>query len=184
MTALPEKSQQIIQAHAGLIHRVVIACHNRSQVPDLEQVLQIASDNGWAELVKSIRRVLNGRRDAGVFVGLDEDDQVVVEAILRGIQDPNSLPDLNAKPDPTLAAPGLASMIFEAGRGNTQALQVLGGMAQQMSAAGGDMARLAAIMRPLVNGERDPDRLCKGMSSAGETLVLSILRELGRLQPQ
>ena len=42
------------------------------------------------------------------------------------------------------------------------------------------MSRVAAVIRPLINGERDPDRLCKGMSTQGEQLVLDILRELGQ----
>jgi hypothetical protein len=50
-----------------------------------------------------------------------------------------------------------------------------------MSSAGGQMARLAAVIRPLINGERDPDRLCKGMDGATERLVVGILDELGRL---
>ncbi|MEW5791897.1 MAG: hypothetical protein AB1790_10550 [Pseudomonadota bacterium] len=182
MSQLPDKTQQIVQAHAALIHRVVLACHNRAQVPDLDQVLKIAADNGWTELVAAIRLILAGRRDPGVLTGLDEEDGVVAQAILRGLQDPSTLPDPNVKPDPTLAAPGLAAMIHQSGRGNTQVLQILAGMAEQMSRAGGDMARLAAAIRPLVNGERDPEKLCKGMGVQGEGLVLSILAELGKLE--
>ena len=51
-------------------------------------------------------------------------------------------------------------------------------MAEQMSGAGGDMARLAAIMRRLVNGERDADLLTRGMEAQGKGLVMSILKEL------
>jgi len=72
-------------------------------------------------------------------------------------------------------------MIDAAGRGDTQALQLLANMAQMMSKAGGDMTRLAGAIRPMLNGERDPERLCKGMSSKGEQLVLGILAELARL---
>ena len=45
----------------------------------------------------------------------------------------------------------------------------------------GDMARLAGILRPLVQGERDADRLTDGMGPDGEKLVLLILQELARL---
>ena len=47
MSRLPEKSEQILQAHAGLVHRVVMACQNRDRVPDLEQVLELSEKNGW-----------------------------------------------------------------------------------------------------------------------------------------
>ena len=53
MAALPEKDQQIIDAHTGLIHRVVIGCRNRDMVPDLEDILnQLGSEeekqDGWS----------------------------------------------------------------------------------------------------------------------------------------
>jgi hypothetical protein len=50
-----------------------------------------------------------------------------------------------------------------------------------MSRVGGSMARLAGVVRPLINGERDPDRLCRGMDGQTQQLVLDILTELGRL---
>jgi len=39
-----------------------------------------------------------------------------------------------------------------------------------------------ADIRPLIDGERDANRLCQGMDAQGERLVLSILEELGRLE--
>ena len=181
MATLPPKQQQIIQAHAALIHRVVMACGNRALLPELEPILEMSEKNGWATLVAVIRQVINGKRDTSVLLGLDEEDSVIVEAILRGIQDPSTLPDPNAKPDGGLAAPGLASMINAAGRGNPEALHLLASMAEQMVRAGGDMAKLGGMMRQLVNGERDADKLAKGMSAQGKQLVYSILTELGKL---
>jgi len=43
------------------------------------------------------------------------------------------------------------------------------------------MAKLGATMRKFVDGERDPDKLAKGMSVQGQELVYSILNELGKL---
>lgn len=181
MPEMPDKHKQIIQAHTALIHRVVAACGSASLAADLEPILNTSEANGWGALVGAIRLILSGRRDAAVLAGLDEEDTVVAEAILRGIQDPKTLPDPQAKPDPSLAAPGLAAMIDAAARGNTQALEMLGAMAQQMSRAGGDMARLAALIRPLVNGEREAEKLLRGMGPQGRSLVLGILGELGKL---
>ena len=73
-------------------------------------------------------------------------------------------------------------MIHAAATGNSQALMLVSNMAEQMSTVGGSMSRLAAIIRPLINGERDPDRLCAGMDAEGEQLVLQILSELGQLE--
>jgi len=182
MPELPDKTQQIIEAHANLIHRVVMACHNRELVREIEPVLKMSAENGWTELVAAIRQVLSGRRDVGVLQGLDEEDTVIVEAILRGIQNPSTLPDPSAKPDPAMAAPGLASMIRAAASGDHEALLLVAHMADQMSKVGGDMARIAAVIRPLINGERDADKLCKGMSAHAKQLVLLILEELAKAQ--
>lgn len=182
MPSLPEKTEQIVQAHAGLIHRVVIACQNRALVPDLDDILKQAADNGWTDLVAAIRKVLAGQREVGAFRHLDEEDFTIVESILRGIQNPATLPDLSQQFDANMAAPGLASLIHAARGGSLEALQLIADMATQMLQAGGDMARLAGIIRPLVTGERDADKLCEGMGDQGQQLVLGILRELAKLE--
>jgi hypothetical protein len=182
MAELPARQQQIVQAHAPLIVAVVKATQNRDGLPELEDALRVTEQNGWTELVAAIRRILNGSRDRSVFAGLDEEDTVIIEAILRGIQDPHSLPDPNAQADPTLAAPGLASMIHAAAKGDVQALSLLANMAEQMTRVGGDMARLGGLMRRLVDGERNADVLCRSMGPQGESLVLSVLEELGKLE--
>ena len=182
MTKLLEKEEQVRQAHAGLIHRVVIATQNPSAVPDLDRLLKEAVDNGWSDLVAAIRRILKGSRDTALLRGLAEPDRVIICSILEGIQNPDTLPRLDAPIDGAMAAPGLAAILHGARTGNHEALQLLGTMAHQMMQAGGDMARLAAIMRPLVLGERDPNKLCEGMSDKGETLVNNILAELRKLE--
>lgn len=182
MGTLPDKTQQIVLAHAGLIRAVVIACQNRERRAELDPLLEAAHQNGWVGLAAAIRRVLAGTHDNSIFIGLDEEDRIILEAILRGLQDPTSLPDPQARPDPTLAAPGLAAIIHAAAGGDMAALQLLGDMGTQMLNAGGDMARLSAILRRLVDNERDPDLLCRGMSPRGVQLVLSLLEELAHLR--
>lgn len=182
MNSLPEKARQITLAHAGLIHAVVLACQNRDRRAELESLLAAASASGWNTLVTAIRRLLDGVRDIRILAGLDEEDRVIVEAMLRGLQDPATLPDPQARPDPGMAAPGLAGMIHAAASGDVAALQLLGDMATQMLRAGGDMARLSGILRRLMDGERDPDVLCRGMSPRATELVISLIQELARLR--
>ena len=182
MSLLPDKAQQIVLAHTGLIHAVVVTCQNRDRLIELEPLLEAASANGWTALVTSIRRILGGARDAQVLAGLDEEDRVIVEAILRGLQNPASLPDPQTRPDPGMAAPGLAGMIHAAASGDVAALQLLGDMSTQMLRAGGDMARLSGMLRRLIDGERDPDVLCREMSPRGSQLVHSLIEELARLR--
>jgi hypothetical protein len=178
---LAEQKKQIVQFHAVFINNVVMACHSRDLLPQLEEMLQQTAQNGWDTLVATIRLIINGQRDVSVLQGLDDEDSAIAEAILLGIQDPATLPDANEKPDPALAAPGLAAMVNSAARGNVQALKTLSLMAEQMVRAGGDMAKLGAVMGRLVNGERDADKLTQGMNVQGQELVYSILTELGKL---
>jgi len=178
MPTLPAKDQQILAAHAGLVHAVVKTCHNRDLLPQLEQVLKLSEENGWNRLVASIRRILGGQRDISVLQDLDDEDRVITEAILRGLQNPESLPDLDAAPDPEHAAPGLASMVAAARRGNVEALRALADMATQMRDAGGDMARLASALSQMEQGEDDVEKLSRGMSPAGVKLVETIIEEL------
>jgi hypothetical protein len=92
MERFPDRATQIRTTHAGLIHRVVQACHQPASVPELEQILQVSAQNGWTQLVSAIRQLLAGHRDETVLAGLDEEDRVIVEAILQGLQNPATLP--------------------------------------------------------------------------------------------
>ena len=183
MSNLPDRKEQVIQVHASLINMVVQTHLNPQLRPQLSEVLKTSAQNGWQNLVLRIYKILEGERSEALLKDLDEEDAIIIEAILNGIQNPATLPDPSAKPaNPTMAAPGIAHMVNEASRGNTQALTLLSKMAEQMSQAGGDMSILAAIMKKLIDGERDPEILSKGMGAQGESLVSSILEELGKLQ--
>jgi hypothetical protein len=193
MTNIPDKKEQILQSHSGLIHRVVMHCNNPGSVPDMEQVLQQAEQNDWKQLVVVIRDIMSGNRDESLLPGLDEEDRVIIESILRGLQEPGTLPDLNTDFDSSMAAPGIAGLIHASRSGNAQALQIIASMAKQMLQAGGDMGILAGRIRPLVEGERDADKplvegerdadkLGENMSGKGQQLMLDILEELLKLE--
>ena len=184
MTPLPSAVEQVLSVHAAFIHTVVNALRDRSQIAGLHEQLKSAEEAGWARLTAALRQVIDGRRDPSLFLGLDEEDRIILDAILRGIDNPATLPSQTSIPDGSSAAPGLASLIDASARGDTQAMGVLANMAEQMLKAGGDMARLGGIMRRLVNGERDVEQLARGMSALGRGLLISILDELARLRPQ
>lgn len=176
--------EQVLTLHAPFIHAVVNALRDRSLLPQLMQTLDAAEQQGWPRLVAALRQIVNGQRGEVVKLGLDAEDRVIVDAVLRGLDSPASLPPLDAKPEASAAAPGLASLILAARRGDAQALAALANMAEQMLRAGGDMARLGGIMRRLVNGENDADALCKGMGPLGRQLVLGILDAIGKASLQ
>ena len=182
MNETPDTTEQILMSHTGLIHRVVMHCQNPGTVPDLEQVLQQAEENDWAQLVTVIRSIMSGSREESILLGLDEEDRVIADSILKGIQDPSTLPALEADFDSTMAAPGIAGLVHASRSGNAQALQIIADMAKQMLAAGGDMGILAGRIRPLVEGERDADKLTEKMSGKGQKLMLEIIEELLKLE--
>lgn len=182
MPRLPDAAEQVLQLHAQFIHAVVGALRDRTQLPQLQEHLKAAEDAGWHKLVAAIRHVIDGRRDASVKLGLDEEDRILIDAILRGIDNPATLPPIQP-PDGSAAAPGLAAMIHAAGSGDAKAFAALANMAEQMMKAGGDMARLGGMMRRLVNGERDAEKLSKGMGALGRELVINLLEELAKLRP-
>lgn len=179
---MDSRKQQVRQAHAAFICQVVEFIQQPDARPKLEELLRQAEQNGWQALVGALRQVANGVRQAALLRELDEEDQVIAEAVLQGLQDPASLPDPSKKPDPALAAPGLAGMIHAAATGNVQALTLISQMAEQMSKAGGDMARIAGAIRPMISGERDPDILGKSMDLRGQQLLHNILEELAKLE--
>ena len=181
MAQLPDAVEQVLRLHAQFIHAVVNALRDRSQLPQMQEQLKAAEQAGWGRLVAAIRHILAGRRGDDIKLGLDEEDRILVDAILRGLDNPATLPPIQ-QPDGGAAAPGLAAMIHAAGRGDAKAFAALANMAEQMMKAGGDMARLGGSMRRLIDGERDADKLAKGMGPLGRELLTSLLEELARLR--
>lgn len=182
MSDFPDRHEQIRLVHAEFIRQVAQTCGNAERRAEFDALLASAEQSGWGVLVATLKRIAAGERGPEVLRGLDEEDQIIADAILRGMQDPSTLPDPTQRQDPAMAAPGLAHMIHAARTGNPQALALIGNMAEQMSTVGGQMARLAGVIRPMIQGERDADRLTRGMDSQGERLVLEILSELGKLE--
>jgi len=181
MSDFPDKQSQTLKVHASFIRTVVFAISDESQHPMLEQHLQTGARNGWQELIKVIRKIKSGQRNMS-FTHLDDEDQIIADAILKGIQNPNTLPEIPTEAESSNAAPGLAAMIHEASCGDTAALQALGTMAEQMSAAGGSMARVGASFKILIDGERDIDKLSDKLDDKGLELIKSIVNELNRRQ--
>ena len=179
--ATPEKTEQILQTHASLILAVVQTIHNPELKPQLDMVLQQSAQNGWQDLVNTINKIVAGSREQSLVNGLDEEDAVIVDSILRGLQDPSTLPSSEQTGDASKAAPMIARLINEARRGDHNALSMLGTMAEQMSRAGGDMASLSAVIKDMIDGERSIDKLCTRMGAQGESLITQIVGELGKL---
>lgn len=178
---ITEKQEQVLQTHAGLIISVVQCTQNPEMRQQLDVALQRSAQNGWENLVAAINKILNGNRDEAILNNLDDEDYVIAQAILKGIQDPSTLPKQDEQANAAMAAPMLAKLISEASRGDHNAVIMLGGMADQMNAAGGDMASVGAILKTMIDGERNVDKLCTRVGQQGESLVVAILDELSKL---
>ncbi len=174
---LPSHHEQIVTAHAQFICTIVQCANNDGRRKEYEDTIKMAEQSGWQALAKAIRLIVAGNRDLSLIQGLDEEDKVVAEAIMRGMQDPRTLPNPHVKPNPTLAAPGLATMIQMAAT-DPNGLILIGNMADQMLKAGGSMGQLSGVLRPLIDGERDEDKLCAGKDEATQKLILDIIAEL------
>jgi len=85
MAQLPPAVEQVLRVHAAFIHTVVNALRDRSQLPELMKQLDAAEQAGWARLVGALRHVIDGRRDPSIKLGLDEEDGILLDAILRGL---------------------------------------------------------------------------------------------------
>jgi len=177
----PDKQEQILQTHAGLIVAVVQTIQNPELKPQMDHVLKQSEQNGWVKLVTVIRKIIAGSRDNGLLAGQDDEDRVIIDAILKGIQDPTTLPKPEQQADATSAAPMLAKLINDAGRGDHDAVIMLGGLAEQMSNAGGDLSNLSAVMKSMIDGERNIDKLTSRMGPQGESLITAIISELNQL---
>ena len=176
----PDKLEQILQTHAGLIVAVVQTIHNPELRPQLDHVLKQSEQNGWGGLVAVIRKIVAGSRDNSLVAGQDDEDRVILDAILKGIQDPTTLPKPEQQGDASSAAPMLAQLINDASRGNHDAVIMLGGLAEQMSNAGGDLSNLSAVIKNMIDGERSIDKLCSRMGPQGESLITAIISERGK----
>jgi hypothetical protein len=180
----PETSEQILQSNSGLIHRVVMHCNDPGSVPDLSQTLDQAEENGWDQLVAIIRNIMSGQREDAIPPELDGESRVVAEAILEGLHDPSTLPDMQTDLDSPMAGRGIAGLLHASRNGSGQAQRIITGVAKQMQEAGGDMDILAHRIQELLEGEQDMGRLTRDMGEKGQMMMFEIIGELSRLKEE
>jgi len=178
MAKLPEKIKQIALVHAQLINSVVMACQNKELLNFLEPELIKAEQNGWIELVKRIRKILNGNRKSKLLIGLDEEDAGIILAILVGLQNPSELPKLNQVNKAQYAPDAISKLIKAYQANDAQAKQLLDQMLTQMKSTDGDMQSMAIIIEKLSQKDMDIDLIKREMSEQGRKLVDDLLEQL------
>ncbi|BAY28322.1 TPR domain protein [Nostoc carneum NIES-2107] len=84
-----------LRKYGRLIAAVIAAVNDAKVRQQLELVLEKMVKRGWGNLVAAIRLVLNGERDEDVLCeSLDLDTSMIINAILRGIANPDTLNEL------------------------------------------------------------------------------------------
>lgn len=174
----PNLEKQIIETHAALICACAHAARDGSADGARDALDQMAED-GWEALVTALRGLIDG--NGADTDGLDREDRVIVSAVERGIEDPATLPDPDARPDPELAAPGLAQMVFEATQGDHEALETVAALSASLEQTDGDNRVGTGLIR-MVEGDRDPLALTEGADDYEARLLKAILGELESLE--
>ena len=174
--------EEILRDHSTLIHRVVMHCNEPGSVSDLEQILQIAEENGWQKLVATIRNIMSGNRERALLHDLDEEENIIIESILNGLEDPGTLPTVSADLNSAMAAPGIASLIHAPMQGNPESLNIISNLIKQMLDAGGEYAFIAGCIKRMIEGERDLAKLTVDTSEQEQSLIAGVLTELKTLE--
>ncbi|MFK5985720.1 MAG: hypothetical protein QM479_09860 [Pseudomonadota bacterium] len=175
MAKLPEKVKQIALVHAQLINSVVATCQNKELLHLLEPELYKAEANGWTELIKRIRKILQGNRKSKLLIGLDEEDAAIILAILVGLQNPKELPKLNQVDKAQFAPESLSKLIKAYQAKEIQAIQLLDQMLIQMKQTEGDMQKMALIIDKLCKNDQNINSIKIKMTEQGRKLVDDIL---------
>lgn len=170
--------EQLLKLHASLLHEVVEACHDQGKQIELLNMLSEAEQNGWQKLCEAIRSILAGTRDESVMDGLDEEDVILIQAILIGIDNPETLPDANLEQQRDDAALGLASAIAAACQGDQKAMELIAHMEQTFQENPTEMGGIGNAIRKMVNGERSIVSLAEGLDTSSTKMIEHILEEL------
>lgn len=174
--------KEVIQEHATLIHRVVRHCLEPDSVTDLEQILQLAEKNGWEKLTATIRSIMAGNRNTSLLHDLDDEENIIIEAILNGIKDKSTIPPIPVDLQSTHAAAGIASLIHASNQGETESLKIINDLTQQMLNTGDDYSIMAGGIRLMMEGKRDLGKLTESISEQHQNLISDILSELVKLE--
>jgi len=198
------KEQESYAAYAGaahfvqqlqsLIQPVVAACQGNEEAKTLVESLLQAVQSADEGLAQAIRRILAGERDAESLTADLGRNAVVIHAILTrlsgevpqtpGVSETTGV--LQASPAGASAAiarirqqwgPVIQAVVVACG-GNTQAAAQLEPLLAQLSTQD-DWRHLAAALRRILAGERDPAALLPGLDPTDLLIASDVLHGLG-----
>jgi hypothetical protein len=170
--------QETLRRHGDLIKSAVAAVADPSKRPPLEDAMARRVEHNWTKLVEALRRILDGERDEVVlYAYLDREDSVIVQAVLHGIADPESLKAIpSAEPGIDKRASHqlerhlpLISRVVAAGN-QPELRSQLDPVLEEMQRHG--WGSLVASLRRIVDGERSANALLDGLDEE-DTLIIS-----------
>ena len=184
-------SRRALGRFGTLIAAVLETVARPEQRAALEQVLEPMILHGWGNLVAAIRRILDGGRDADALCEpLDREDALIVQTILEGLRDPDSVRDLTEPQDPADrdrpdGAPDARALLARHAHlilaVHAAAAEPL--MREQLTAPLKGLTEhgwggLVGAIERLLAGERDPATLCTGLDAEDALIVQAILAGL------
>ncbi len=149
----------------------------------VELLERLEAEPAWANVASAIWRVLAGERDESLVEGLDFVDRYLVERLLKGVDDPETLEE-KAEPPAGRQAMGVPfsqgmAAVHAAASGNEQANAAAEAFVKALAADKNPrpMKDLATVLQRILAGERDP-ALVEGLPDEVAKSVSALLQEL------
>jgi len=169
--------QQITHTHAELIRLAVAVRQDPALAPTLFELFHELEEAGWSGLVKAMIDFVNG--EAVDLAALDEEDQIILRAMQRGLEEPDFLAELEQDAAQQAAAP-LAALIYAATCGEREALETLMGLREAADTPTAIATSEALIA--IVEGTRAAEELTANLPKEQARLVRAVLEELSVLE--
>ncbi|MEU0557438.1 hypothetical protein [Dactylosporangium sp. NPDC006015] len=149
-----------------------------------ELLTEAAGSQDWADLAAVLRRILNGDRDPDTLLaGLDPIDTAIVTRALDVVTGRITLQPLQPaetpNPDPATREPwpAIIAAVVAAANGNTTAATNINPVLDNL-ASRDEWAALAAALRHIIAGQRDPNTLQTGLDPTDTAITTAVLTQL------
>jgi hypothetical protein len=165
---------------------IVAGCQGKAEAKEAAQqiIAHYQDSQDWGNLVRAIRRILDGERDIEALRGeLDRTDFVIVRTILTQILCTAPASAQSADAPSALANirqqwAGNVAAIIAASQADAEAEAQVAPLLSQLEQQD-DWRALAAALRRILAGERNADALLAGLDDTDALIIGDVLRGLG-----
>ncbi|MGW8645626.1 hypothetical protein [Micromonospora chalcea] len=181
---LPTEALFDLQSHLDqweptLVALVAAAAGDPTATAAIDRRLtNLADTTDWAALAAALRRILAGEHDPDQLLpGLDPIDTAIVTRALDALAGRITLTPAPSPDDQTQARAELAQAVIAAARGDRNAADAVAPILDQMTNTPA-WAALAAALRHILAGQRDPDQLLPGLDPTDTAITQAVLAAL------